>query len=127
MGSSIAVIVVVILVLVIYVFARNSGSSSYTNVSPEDVKGWINDKDYQIIDVREPFEYSAGHVKKAINIPLGKIDSNLNKIKKDKKVVFICKSGGRSSAASRKVSQLGYDVYNMKGGMLAWTYETTKK
>ncbi len=119
----IAIAVVVILILIIY---KNIGPSQYTNVSPADVKSWTDNLDYQIIDVREPFEYKSGHVKNAINIPLGTIDSNLDRIKKDKKIVFICKSGGRSSVASRKVSKLGYDVYNMKGGMLAWTYETTK-
>lgn len=117
--------IAIAIILVLFVF-KNMGSQAYTSVSPDDVHAWINNSDYQMIDVREPFEYSSGHVKKSINIPLGIIDDNLGKINKDKKIVCICKSGGRSLAASKKLSKLGYDVYNMKGGMLAWNYETTK-
>ncbi len=118
---------VAVVIIIVYVLMRNKSGATYENVTPEVVKGLLNDKDYQFIDVREPFEYAAGHIKKAINIPLGIIDNNLGKINKDKKIVFICKSGGRSSMASKKVSKLGYDVYNMTGGMNAWTYDVKKK
>ncbi len=95
-----------------------------TNVKPEQVKEWVNDPAYQIVDVREPFEYAEGHIVTAENIPLGNIDSNLDKFRKDKKIVVTCRSGVRSLSAANKLTAAGHDVYNMLGGMLDWTYET---
>ncbi len=95
-----------------------------TNVKPEQVNEWVNDAAYQIVDVREPFEYAEGHIVTAENIPLGRIDSNLDKFDKNRKIVVTCRSGVRSLSAAKKLNEAGYDVYNMIGGMLDWTYET---
>ncbi len=98
-------------------------TNSVTNVKPEDVKSYLGNDEYLIVDVREPFEYAEGHVPTAVNIPLGGILNNLDKIDKSKKVVCICRSGVRSLDASNKLASKGYDVYNMLGGVLDWTYD----
>ncbi len=94
------------------------------DVKPEQVKEWVHDSAYQIVDVREPFEYAEGHIVTAENIPLGTIDNNLDKFDKSKKIVVTCRSGVRSLSAAKKLTEAGHDVYNMLGGMLDWTYET---
>ncbi len=99
-------------------------ASNFTNVKPAQVKEWLNNADYQIVDVREPFEFEEGHIAVATNIPLGDIDSNLSKFNRSKKIVVVCRSGVRSTSAANKLVTAGFEVFNMVGGMLDWPYET---
>ncbi len=119
-------IAVVVLVFVFLMMKRggDSGAATYEDLSTEKVHEIVGDSSYQLVDVREPNEFSSGHIEGAENIPLGTISSSLDKLDKDKKIVFICRSGNRSSKAAKMVgAEEGYEVYNMKGGMLAWKYE----
>lgn len=66
-----------------------------------------------IIDVRTPAEYSRGHGKNAINIPLNTIEANISKIKKyDKPVITCCRSGMRSGQAAGILKAKGIEAYN---------------
>ena len=67
-----------------------------------------------IIDVRTPGEFVGGHVKGSVNIPLDKIQGNIDKIKGYKKpIVVCCASGMRSSNAKRVLIKNGLDdVYD---------------
>ena len=71
-----------------------------------------------IIDVRTPGEFSGGHIKGAVNIPLDKLSKSLNKLKsKSNPIITCCASGIRSASAKGILSSNGYTkVYN--GG--AW-------
>jgi|SRR5271157_2238982 len=71
-----------------------------------------------ILDVRTPGEFSTGHIKGSINIPVNKLSLNLNKLKaKNKPIITCCASGMRSASAKSILQSNGYDkVYN--GG--AW-------
>lgn len=70
----------------------------------------------QIIDVRTPGEYSGGHIKGAVNIPLQTLGNQLNKINKEKPVITCCASGMRSASAKRILEANGYsEVYNGGG------------
>jgi molybdopterin/thiamine biosynthesis adenylyltransferase/rhodanese-related sulfurtransferase len=74
-----------------------------------------------LIDVREPYEFTAGHLTGAINIPLGALGQRLQEIAPDSAPVFICRSGGRSLAACRAALAAGVSApANLEGGMLAW-------
>lgn len=67
----------------------------------------------QIVDVRTPGEYSSGHLKDSINIPLDKLSSRLSKLKKDRAVITCCASGMRSRAAKNILTAYGFNhVYN---------------
>lgn len=101
-------------------------SNSYKNVTADDVNGMMNNSDVQIIDVRESFEYAMGHIQKAELVPLSSIPSRLDEISKDKKIVVVCASGGRSVSASEFLNKHGYDVYNMLGGMMSWRFEVAR-
>lgn len=72
----------------------------------------------QIIDVRTRGEFSAGHIKGSLNIPLDQLEQNLSKIKKDKPVITCCASGMRSASAKSVLLSQGYkEVYNGGGWM----------
>lgn len=99
---------------------------SNINVNSEAVMEMIAEGNVQIIDVRESYEYEMGHVEGAQLIPLNTIPNNMEKIDKDKKIVLICASGGRSTSASSYLSQFGYDTYNVVGGMFGWNYAVVR-
>ncbi|MDS9473191.1 rhodanese-like domain-containing protein [Sporosarcina pasteurii] len=85
-----------------------------------------NGEKLNMIDVREADEVAHGMVPGAKHIPLGDIPNRLDEIDKDHQYVMICRSGGRSGNACNFLSEQGYDVMNMTGGMLDWEGEVEK-
>jgi rhodanese-related sulfurtransferase len=81
-------------------------------------------EDFQLIDVREDFEYEMSNLG-GLLIPLGGILIEAEQIAKDKPVIVQCRSGKRSAAAIAQLEQqFGFtNLYNLKGGMLAWAEE----
>lgn len=80
-------------------------------------------EDFQLIDVRETFEYEMSNLNGEL-IPLGGIIIEADKIAKDKPVVVHCRSGARSAAAIMQLESMGYtNLYNLKGGIIAWATE----
>ena len=74
-----------------------------------------------LIDVREPYEYAAGHVKGATNIPLGQLASRLGKLDPQAETFVICQSGHRSATAVGVLKRAGFEqAYSVKGGTSAW-------
>jgi phage shock protein E len=61
-----------------------------------------------LVDVRTPSEFSSGSVKGAVNIPLDKFTSQLDKFKNKKDIVVFCKSGNRSRQAKNILEQNGF-------------------
>ena len=80
--------------------------------------------DFQLIDVREPYEYEISNLKGEL-IPLTSILKNIDKISKDKKVVVHCKSGARSATAIALLKdEFPFEnLYNLEGGILAFSKE----
>lgn len=80
--------------------------------------------DAVILDVREPHEWAAGHAPGAIHIPLGDLPARLAELSEagadGGSVAVTCRGGGRSSRAVAWLTQQGYDVTNLDGGMKAW-------
>lgn len=74
----------------------------------------------QLVDVRTPEEYRAGHVAGARNIPVHELGSRLTELAKDKPVVLYCRSGARSSSAARLLGQAGFQAVHDIGPMSAW-------
>ena len=93
-------------------------------ISVQELKEKIdNHEDFQLIDVREDFEYEVSNLGGTL-IPLGGILIEADKVSRDKFVVVQCRSGKRSAAAIMQLEQLGYtNLYNLTGGILAWANE----
>ncbi len=78
---------------------------------------------FQLIDVREPYEYDIVNISGQL-IPVGKIVDHLEKISRDKKVILHCRTGKRSANAIRELREKGFDnLFNLKGGILAYADE----
>ena len=81
-------------------------------------------EDYQLIDVREPYEYEIANLNGEL-IPLADVEESVDQIASDKKVVIHCRSGVRSAQAIRALEKsYGFtNLYNLKGGILAYADE----
>jgi rhodanese-related sulfurtransferase len=79
----------------------------------------IYSEEIELIDVREEWEYAAGHVPGAINIPLSTLTNNLDAISTSRHYV-ICASGGRSLQAAEALKSASYDSISVAGGTIAW-------
>lgn len=98
------------------------------NISPQEFHDMITkDPSLQVVDVRTPQEFAAGHIKGAKNVDFRSPDFEKNiakAVKKRKTVLVYCRSGKRSLNAMNLMVKNGFkDVYNMEGGILAWEKE----
>ncbi|WP_028399169.1 rhodanese-like domain-containing protein [Ectobacillus panaciterrae] len=76
----------------------------------------------QLIDIREPDEYKAGHILGARNIPLSQIRMRYKEIRPDQPVYFYCQNGLRTGRAGQFLKKKGYkELYQLQGGFKTWT------
>ncbi|MCI2236915.1 rhodanese-like domain-containing protein [Paenibacillus sp. TRM 82003] len=75
--------------------------------------------DATILDVREDDEWVAGHADGALHIPMGEVPQRLGELPEGELHV-VCRAGGRSLRVAQWLSQNGYEVVNVDGGMGAW-------
>ena len=76
-----------------------------------------------LVDVRERSEWEVGSLASlgAVLVPLGELPGRLAEIPRERPVVLYCRSGVRSMTAARRLVEAGWrDVYNLRGGILAW-------
>jgi sulfur-carrier protein adenylyltransferase/sulfurtransferase len=80
--------------------------------------------DFQLIDVREPYEFDEANLNGEL-IPVGDVLDNLDKFSRDKQVVVHCRSGARSANVIKLLeAQHGFtNLYNLKGGIMAYINE----
>ncbi len=94
---------------------------SYKNITPDDLNTMFKNKDFVFINVHIPF---IGNIASTdLSIPYDQIEQNLSQLGSDKnaKIVLYCRSGHMSQIAAEKSVSLGYtNVWNLKGGMVAW-------
>ena len=87
----------------------------------DEIRPMVENKERPVVDVREPWEYQAGHVPGARNIVLASILANPQGQKFDDGTIFVCEVGERSAVASEMAASLGVkDIVNFRGGTRAW-------
>jgi rhodanese-related sulfurtransferase/glyoxylase-like metal-dependent hydrolase (beta-lactamase superfamily II) len=74
-----------------------------------------------LLDVREADEWDAGHAPDAVSIPMGQVHTRQSELPRDRRIVAVCRVGGRSSAIADALIARGFDAANLTGGMRAWT------
>ena len=72
---------------------------------------------YTFIDVRSKLEFMAKSIKGFKNIPLNKLPRKTDDIDMDKPVIVICASGARSGRACSYLESVGFEAYNVSGGI----------
>ncbi|RMD94015.1 MAG: rhodanese-like domain-containing protein [Calditrichaeota bacterium] len=110
-----------------------TGSTQPPVVSAQTVFDNINDgnpaNDYFILSVRKPEDYAKGHIPGAINIfwrDIGKAE-NIAKLPKDKKIAVYCYTGHTGAVATTLLNVMGYEAYDIKWGIMAWTKDQTAR
>lgn len=91
------------------------------SISTKELEAKLNGK-INLLDVRMPGEYRAGHIPGAKNVPLNKIGQYQGQAEEETYV--ICQSGMRSRKAAGVLKKKGYDVINVRGGMMQWNGKT---
>ncbi|WP_194973936.1 MBL fold metallo-hydrolase [Aquiflexum lacus] len=96
---------------------------TYTPIDKETVKAKL-DEDVQVVDVRGASEFNQGHIEDAVNLFVGKLPQNLDKVSKDKPVIIHCQAGGRAAIAYSILKANGFDnILNYSGGWNDWVAE----
>lgn len=93
----------------------------------QDVEALPRDGSITLLDVREPGEYTEGHIDGALNIPLNRLRDRAGELDKSKPVYVNCYSGLRSYIACRVLTGLGFDCYNLSGGWRFYGYVMQNK
>lgn len=103
--------------------ASNNFKSPKTELTVDEALA-LSNEGALIIDVRESDELAelAYDVPNIKHIPLGELESRLSEVPKDKQVIMVCRSGGRSGRAQELLQSKGFqNIANMQGGMNAWS------
>jgi len=89
----------------------------------QQLKGKMDARDaFELIDVREPFEFEIARIDGAKLIPLGEIPDRSDELDRDRTFIVHCHSGRRSAQAVLLLKQRGFaNVYNLEGGIDAWS------
>jgi sulfur dioxygenase len=91
---------------------------------PELEASWVaaNGPRLALVDVREPAEFYGplGHVPGAELVPLATLATSTPSLARERPLVTICRSGGRSGKAALQLSALGFRVASLRGGMVGW-------
>ena len=94
----------------------------FKQVHVSDVRGLV-ESGACIIDVRTPEEFDEGHLKGAVNIPLGELRHRTSEIPKDRPVYLHCRTSQRSYNAIMALKGRGFDnIYNISGSFLGISY-----
>lgn len=89
---------------------------------PKDVFDRLSKgEDIQLVDVREPDEYSAVKVEHSLHLPLSRLSQSTSILSRRKDIYLLCRSGKRADTAAQRLEQLGFDrLHVVKGGLDAW-------
>lgn len=105
-------------------FTEIFAEKGYTSISPQEARKVIeNEKELLILDVRTPREFDGplGHLDGAMLMPVQKLQQRIGELEsyKDKKILVVCRTGGRSKAASKILARNGFkNITEIRTGMI---------
>lgn len=120
-------IAIIIAVIAAYVLINSMRlKKAVTNLTQDEfIQGY---RKAQLIDLREPKEFEAGHILGARNIPLTQFKTRHKEIRPDLPVYLYCQNSGRSARAALQLKKKGYNqIYQLQGGFKTWTGKVKSK
>ncbi|MCH4825803.1 rhodanese-like domain-containing protein [Planococcus halocryophilus] len=120
---TIAVLLAIIIYAVITYFRMKK---AVTNLTQEQfIEGY---RKAQLIDVREPKDFAAGHILGARNIPQSQLRQRYKEIREDKPVYLYDQNGARSGRVAIFLQKKGYNqLFQLQGGFKQWTGKIKSK
>ena len=103
--------------------AQNNINKKQTTISASEFQNAIQKMGVQILDVRTATEFASGHIKTALQANWNdskEFENRTQHLDKNKTVYVYCQAGGRSAAAQVFLTEKGYTVVNLEGGMSNW-------
>ena len=97
--------------------------SGLHDLGPLEATRMINHQNAVILDIRNDGEYHQGHLHEAVHIPLGDLSRRMTELEKyrERPIITYCSSGSRSARAASLLLKQGFtQVYNLRGGVMAW-------
>ena len=101
-------------------------SNTYRQITQEEAKQMMDTLEVIVLDVREQYEFDAGHIPGAALLPVGTITKDTAAAvidDLDTIVLVYCRSGNRSKTASQALADMGYTNIYEFGGINNWPYE----
>ena len=95
-------------------------ASGVMELTPQEAADRLEAGDTDLIDVREPYEFEAGHIDGARHVPLPQLSDFARTIEPGRSLVFVCRVGARSAMAADAFRGAGFEAYNLSGGMVGW-------
>ena len=111
-----------------YVYSQRRSSARFESMDNAEFATLIADTTVQLVDVRTPAEFAAGHIPEAKNIDVR--GDNFDReakatLSKERPVAIYCRSGARSKTAARRLAAMGYRVYELNTGFMNWNWQRT--
>jgi hydroxyacylglutathione hydrolase len=105
-----------------WIESTRADSAPVASVTADQAATWLEEQtEAVVLDVREPAEYTAGHVPGARLLPQADLAIGLASVPRDQPLLVVCHAGTRSARASRFLAAVGYSqVTNLEGGTQAW-------
>ena len=106
-----------------YVYSQRRSSARFESKTNAEFAAIIADTAVQLVDVRTPAEFAAGHLPEAVNIDVrgenfeSQAQSTLDK---ERPVAVYCRSGARSKTAAHALAAMGFRVYELNKGFMNW-------
>ena len=120
---------ILVMLLVLTGCGGDTVENTYQLISQETAKEMMDTQKVVVLDVREEYEFDAGHIPGAVLLPVGTITEDTAAAvidELDTVVLVYCRSGNRSKTASQALADIGYtNVYEF-GGINTWPYEIEK-
>ena len=91
-----------------------------TEITPRDAHDLATGGAATLVDVREPFEWQSGSAAGALRMQMSTLPARHFELPKDKPVLLICASGGRSYSAAAFLVEQGFDARSVAGGTAGW-------
>jgi phage shock protein E len=91
-------------------------------ISPADSLALhTSDPQALFIDIREPNEWNLGYIPRALHMERGNLESKIESVPRDSRIVLYCASGNRTALAADTLQQMGYsNVESLAGGFRGW-------
>jgi rhodanese-related sulfurtransferase len=72
------------------------------------------------VDVRQDYEWEAGHIAGAIHVPLEQLPARAGELDRERPLIMQCRTGSRSAMATAALREAGFEALNLEGGLQAW-------
>ena len=93
----------------------------FKEIAPQKVQEMLEESSINVVDIRDPRSYSAGHIPTALSISDNNVQEFIDSADKEKPLVVCCYHGISSQGAAEYFSENGFnEVYSMTGGYSAW-------